>query len=129
MPHWYADASAALKLVLEEAESGALAGAIDEGGAELVGTRLLETEMRRASHRVPELEQDRVTALLATLDLYSVTDAVFRQAGLLPGPTLGSLDAVHLASAIALNVDAILTYDVRLSAAATGIGMLTLSPA
>jgi hypothetical protein len=129
MPRWYADTSSALKLVLEEAESGALAAAIDENAAELVGTRLLETEMRRAAHRVGELSQDRVTALLATFDLYSVNDAVFRQAGLLPGQTLRSLDALHMASAIALNVDAVVTYDVRLAAACAEIGVPVLSPA
>ena len=60
----------------QQCRGGALAAAIDEAAAELVGTRLLETEMRRASHRVADLHQDHVTAFLATLDVFSVTDAI-----------------------------------------------------
>lgn len=125
---WYVDTSAALKLVLEEAESEALALAIRHADAILVGTRLLETEMRRAAHRTPELHQDHVTAFLSTMDVHSVTDAVCRQAGLMAGPHLRSLDAIHLASAIALDVDTILTYDHRMIEAASTIGVVALAP-
>jgi predicted nucleic acid-binding protein len=128
MPSWYADTSAALKLVLAEPESPALAAAIADAGARLVGTRLLETEMRRAAHRSPHLHQDQVTALLSTVDLFSTTDALYRQAGLLPGENLRSLDALHLAAAIALDVEAIVTYDLRLAEAATSVGVRALSP-
>lgn len=125
---WYLDTSAALKLVLQEAESDALAEAIRRADAVLVGTRLLETEMRRAVHRTPELLHDHVTALLSTLDVHSVNDAVCRQAGLMPGESLRSLDAIHLASAIALDVDALLTYDRRLIESASELGVTTLAP-
>lgn len=125
---WYLDTSAALKLVAVEQESAALAEAIETAGARLVGTRLLETEMRRAAHRAPGLHQDQVTALLSTIDLYSLTDAVFRQAGLMPGAALRSLDALHLAAAIALDVQAIVTYDQRLLQAANEVGVVALAP-
>ncbi|MFT3874003.1 MAG: PIN domain-containing protein [Nocardioides sp.] len=128
MATWYADTSAALKLVLEEAESPALAAAIDDAQATLVGTRLLETEMRRAAYRSPELDQTQVSAFLATIDLYSLTDALYRQAGLLPGANLRSLDALHLAAAIALGVDALLTYDLRMAEAAHELGLVVLAP-
>lgn len=127
-PRWYLDTSAALKLVLEEAESATLAEAIHGADAVLVGTRLLETEMRRAAHRTPELLQDHVTAFLSTLDVHSVTDAVCRQAGLMPGELLRSLDGIHLASAIALDVDALLTYDRRLIESASEVGITALAP-
>ncbi len=128
MAIWYADTSAALKLVLEEAESSALAAAIADGRATLIGTRLLETEMRRAAHRSPDLDQAEVTAFLATLDIYSLTDALYRQAGLLPGANLRSLDALHLAAAVALGVDAILTYDLRMAEAAGELGVPVIAP-
>ncbi|MFS3127580.1 PIN domain-containing protein [Nocardioides sp. Bht2] len=128
MPVWYLDTSAALKLVAAERESAALAEAIQASDARLVATRLLETEMRRAAHRALALHQDQITAFLSTLDLYSVTDAVYRQAGLMPGPRLRSLDALHLAAAIALDVHAILTYDHRLQQAAAEVGVVALAP-
>ena len=128
-PRWYLDTSAALKLLIEEPESGTLAAAIAEAGAELVGSRLLETELRRAGHRNPGLHQDGVTALLEVIDMYELPPSIFRQAGLLPGTHLRSLDALHLAAAIALGVDALLTYDVRLASTARDLGVTVLAPA
>lgn len=125
---WYLDTSAALKLLLVEEESEHLAIAVRDENASLVGTRLLETELRRAAHRSTALHQDHVTAFLSTIDVHSVTDAVCRHAGLLPGRFLRSLDAIHLASAIALDVDAIVTYDERLLAAASHVGVPALAP-
>ena len=128
-PRWYLDTSAALKLLIEESESGALAATIAEAEAELVGSRLIETELRRAGHRTPDLHQDRVTALLDVIDLYELPPSLFRQAGLLPGAHLRSLDALHLAAAIALGVDALVTYDVRLASSARDLGVTVLAPA
>ena len=45
-PRWYLDTSAALKLLVNEAESEALAAAITTANADLCGSRLLETELR-----------------------------------------------------------------------------------
>jgi predicted nucleic acid-binding protein len=53
---------------------------------------------------------------------------VLRQAGLLPGARLRSLDAIHLAAALSLGAEAVLTYDDRLAEAARGLGMTVLSP-
>ena len=77
---------------------------------------------------MPALSQQTVTDLLATVDIYSATDALFRNAGLLAGENLRSLDALHLAAAIALGVDAVLTYDTQMAAAATDVGVPTLAP-
>ncbi len=63
------------------------------------------------------------------MDLYELPAPLFRQAGLLPGPTLRSLDALHLAAAIALDVDALVTYDSRLAEAAQSVGIEVIQPA
>lgn len=126
---WYLDTSAALKLVIEESESEVLAETIDEVSPTLVACRLLETEMRRFAHRDPALHQDHVSAFLDGVDLYELPPSLFRQAGLLPGPTLRSLDALHLAAAIALDVDALVTYDSRLAEAAHSVGIDVVQPA
>ncbi|WP_413248706.1 type II toxin-antitoxin system VapC family toxin [Sinomonas flava] len=128
MPLWYLDTSAALKLVIEEPESAALAMAIDGAGAELAACRLLETEMRRAAQRVSGLHQDAVTAFLDTVDIYEMTAPLFRQAGLIPGTMLRSLDALHLAAAISLDVEAIATFDVRLAEASRDAGLAVIRP-
>ena len=129
LPRWYVDTSAALKLLIEEDESEALAAAIAGANASLAAARLLETELRRAAHRVPELHQDHVTAFLDAVDLYELPPAVFRQAGTLPGQYLRTLDALHLAAAISLDVEMMLTYDHRLAAACHGVGLAVGAPA
>ncbi|SDC02059.1 hypothetical protein GA0111570_11456 [Raineyella antarctica] len=128
MSIWYVDTSAALKLVLAERESEALIEAITTDHPTLVACYLLETEMRRAAHRSPELRQRQVTELLDRIDLYEVTPTVFLQAGLLPGEHLRSLDAVHLASAIGIAADCLVTYDLRMAEAARAAGLVVIAP-
>jgi uncharacterized protein len=126
---WYLDTSAALKLLVEEAESDALARAIDREGPDLVACWLLETEMRRAAHREPALTQQAVTELLEGIDLYEVPSALFREAGLLAGTQLRSLDALHLAAAVRIGVDRVVTYDARMAGSAEFLGINTVAPA
>ncbi|MGL5827445.1 MAG: hypothetical protein ACRCYU_21955 [Nocardioides sp.] len=53
--------------------------------------------------------------------------SLFREASLLPGARLRSLDALHLAAAVRIGADKLLTYARRMtdSARALGIGVLT----
>jgi predicted nucleic acid-binding protein len=125
---WYLDTSAAMKLVVEEAESAALATTIDDGPLDLVACMLLETELRRAAHRLGATQLD-VTGMLAGVALYEVSTPLFREAGLLPGANLGSLDALHLAAAVRLDVAGVLTYDGRMAAAAADLGLVVDAPA
>lgn len=128
MTTWYLDTSAALKLIIREAESEALVEVIGSARPTLAASFLLETELRRVVHRVPQLSQALVTSLLDRVDLYEVSPAAFRHAGLLPGAQLRSLDALHLATAIAIGADDILTYDQRFAEAAGQVGLTVLAP-
>lgn len=47
---------------------------------------------------------------------------------LLPGDSLRSLDALHLAAAVRLGADVVLTYDARMIGAATELGFAVVSP-
>lgn len=62
------------------------------------------------------------------MDLYEVPPSLFREAGLLPGVGLRSLDAIHLAAAVRLGVAAVLTYDSRMREAARGLGLEVVAP-
>lgn len=128
MSRWYVDSSAALKVIKEETESLALTTFIDNSQPLLVGCWLLETEMRRAVHRDPALSQDLVSEFLGRLDMYELPVGSFRMAGLYPGTHLRSLDALHLAAAISIGVDAVLTYDHRMTASARDLGLNVLAP-
>lgn len=128
MSLWYLDTSAALKLVIEEAHSEALAQSIDRAQPDLVACWLLETEMRRAAQRDVGLSQQVVTEFLEGVGLYEVPASLFREAGLLPGANLRSLDALHLAAAIRIGVDQVATYDLRMQEAARSLGLQVFAP-
>jgi uncharacterized protein len=125
----YLDASAAAKLIIEEAESTALASYLDDLGddAALISSALLETELRRLAIR-EELNQSTVSGVLDRIDLVEPNRSVFHQAGLFPGPRLRTLDALHLATALAMGSDSVIAYDARLLIAAAELGIATASP-
>lgn len=129
MSRWYLDTSAALKLLVEEEESDALARAIDGAAPDLVGCWLLDTELRRAAQRETGFTQEDVSDFLDGVDLYEVPASLFREAGLLPGVNLRSLDALHLAAAVRIGVDDLVTYDIRMSESARALGLSVVSPA
>jgi uncharacterized protein len=123
----YLDASAAAKLLVDEAESEALAAYLDRTieEQELVSSALLETELRRLATR---LEQSMVTDLLARVDLVDPPRSLFHEAGLLPGTHMRSLDALHLATALRVDSDTFVAYDTRLLDAARSVGLSVHSP-
>lgn len=119
----YLDTSAAAKLLVEEAESDALVAFLEravEGGDVVGSSRLLETELRRLAIRVA-IPQEHVTLVLERLDLLVPDDEVFRTAGLLPGASLRSLDALHVAAALRWGAYAVMTYDERRALAARAV--------
>lgn len=128
MSLWYLDTSAALKLVVEEPESDALAHVIDREQPDLVACWLLETEMRRAAQREEHLTQQIVTEFLEGVGLYEVPSSLFREGGVLPGAHVRSLDALHLAAAIRIGVDRVVTYDSRLEGSARSLGLNVFAP-
>jgi predicted nucleic acid-binding protein len=126
----YLDTSAVAKLVIEEAESAALAEKLDElasTGATLLTSALAETELRRLARRVGGLEQSAVTDVLARLTVVDLDRATYRQAGVLPGAALRSLDALHIASALQVAADLFATFDRQQEQAALDAGLTLLS--
>lgn len=125
----YLDTSAAVKLIVDEEESEALAAYIDSSmnEQELVSSALLETELRRLAIRL-EFDQSVVTDLLARVDLVDPPRSLFHEAGLLPGAHLRSLDALHLATALRVDCEFFLAYDKRLVDAAHAVGLSVQSP-
>ncbi|MFA6298752.1 MAG: type II toxin-antitoxin system VapC family toxin [Nocardioides sp.] len=125
----YLESSAAAKLLTDEPETRALEDYLATFGPRdaVVSALLLETDLRRLAAR-EGLEQDMVTALLDGVRLLRMGRQVFQMAGLLPGPGLRSLDALHLATAMLDEVDVLITYDSRLTSAAAAVGVATVSP-
>lgn len=132
----YLDSSALLKRVFAEIESPPLISTLKDyegGNAALVTSSLAWVEVSRAVRSLAEVSLDIDvdglvdTALSGVLEK-PITAEVIALARRLNPPVLRSLDAIHLASALLLDVDVLVAYDVRLVEAATVHQIKTLSP-
>lgn len=126
----YLDTSAAMKLLVEEPESEALSSYLQTAGQRaLVASWLLHTELHCAANRHPDdIDLDSVAIVLDTVSLVDITRGDLLTAGTLPG-RLRSNDAIHLAAALRLSVDEVVTYDADLSRAASVAGLPVARPA
>jgi len=114
--------------VVEEPESSALATAL-AGRGPYVTSVVGEIETVRACRRA-QIPSAQVEELQEGLALIAVDDEVRRSAGAIAAPELRTLEAIHLATAISLGADleALITYDLRLAAAARDAGLVVLAP-
>jgi predicted nucleic acid-binding protein len=73
------------------------------------------------------LQAQRVVSQLAVVE---PTEAIRSRAALLEPANLRSLDALHLATALEIGdeLDGLVTYDGRMSAAAEALGLTVLAP-
>lgn len=131
MTLYYADTSAVIKLLVEETHSKAFAAFYDShADAEWVSSALLRIELTRAvSRAMPTLLPDARDLLLA-FSYIVIDDDIVEAAMNEPDRMLRSLDAIHLATARLLgpDIDALASYDDRLTAAARDAGLQTIAP-
>jgi predicted nucleic acid-binding protein len=125
----YVDSSAIVKLVVDEPESKALRRYLSRRQP-LVSSALARTEVARALLPSGPEAVARGEEALRRIQLLRVNDRVLNDAGRLEPAELRSLDAIHLASAgqLGSSVKQIVTYDERMSKAATAIGWAVASP-
>lgn len=127
----YVDTSAAMKLLVEETESAALADhleAVRHGQDTLVASLLLHAELHCAANRRQEhIDHDAVARVLSAIGLIDVESGDLTTAPLLPG-RLRPAGAIHLATALRVNARAIVAYDGELCSAAKTAGISVLSP-
>ncbi|MBK9179704.1 MAG: type II toxin-antitoxin system VapC family toxin [Acidimicrobiales bacterium] len=129
MPAAYLDSSALVKLAVEEPESRALRHHLRRRRP-VVSSSLARTEVLRALLDEGDEALARGRALLARVELVRVNDRVLNAAAVLLPSDLRSLDAIHLATAQLLGGDLshVVTYDERMLAAATHLGLRTATP-
>ena len=125
----YVETSAAAKLLKREPESAIvreyIAQLVDDEHLVVTG-RILETELRRVATR-QGIDQEKATAVLELLDVLDHDRPQFRQAGTVGGPDTRSLDALHLAAALRVGADAMITFDERLERACGLVGLPVLA--
>jgi hypothetical protein len=125
----YLDSSALVKLVVREPESAALARHL-HGRLRRVSCGLARVEVVRAVRPYGDSAIARARALLRGISLIRIDDALLDDAAALGGHGLRSLDAIHLAGALALgrSLYAIITYDRRMADAAEERGLHVQAP-
>ncbi len=126
----YLDTSALVKIVAKEPESAALRSWLLGEDRILVTSDLARTELMRAVRRTDPSLAPRARRLLDGLIIMTLPTSVYDAAGRLEPVTMRSLDAIHLASALALgdDLDELVTYDDRLAEAARANGVTVVAP-
>lgn len=128
----YVDTSAILKRVIAEPESDAVRSLLrraDAAGDLLTASALAWIEVWRALRRAGGVDVDAASqSALAGIAEFPLDDVTLTRARRIGSDELRSLDAIHLASAMAVNADSVVTYDVRLAAAAGSVGIAVLAP-
>ncbi len=131
----YLDACALLKFIRSERETAALRAWREAlpGGTELVTSELAQLEITRTllrasidHQRVPYVTGQAVRGVY----LIDLTSTVLARAMAYRVPRLGSLDAIHLASADPFRTDLteFVTYDHELTKAAANLGFPVVAP-
>ena len=98
--------------------------------ADQLASAVIEVEVVRAVRRAaPELVA-LAQRVVSQVTVVEPTGAIRARAALLEPMTLRSLDALHLATALEVReeLDGIVTYDGRMSAAAEALGFSVLAP-
>jgi hypothetical protein len=125
----YLDSSALVKLVVAEPESEALRRFLRSRRVR-VSSSLAKVEVRRALRFQGKPAEDRVKQILARVRLLTIDTPLLDAAAELDPCVLRSLDAIHLASAIALgeDLDCVVTYDRRMRDAAIVLEVAVRAP-
>jgi predicted nucleic acid-binding protein len=125
----YVDTSALGRVLLEEPDKLTIKNALDTFDR-VTASHLLRVELRRVGLRRGLL--DRAHILLADISLIPTDDQILTTAETLTPPAVGTLDAIHLATAVRLSeageLDALMTYDKQLAEGAREHGIRVLSP-
>ncbi len=124
----YLDASAIVKLVLDEPDSPSMLRWYHE--SERVATsRVGVVETRRAASR-RDGDPAQLSAVIERLEVFELDSEIDQRAGTIGPTSLRTLDAIHLATALSIpGLGSFVTYDDRLAEAARNVGLPVVRPA
>ncbi len=88
---------------------------------------LVRVEVVRAVRRYGADAVADARRLLAPIEMINVDEPLLRAAADIEEPSLGSLDAIHVAAA--LDLAELITYDRRMAEAASNVGLTVSAPA
>jgi uncharacterized protein len=125
----YLDASALVKLVVTERESGALRRFLGRH-PERITSALSRVEVLRSVRHQGKPALRRAQRVLSHIAILHLDDEVLNAAAALDPSVLRSLDAIHIASAQALgdDLEGVVTYDRRMTDALDMLGIRVHAP-
>jgi uncharacterized protein len=90
----------------------------------------VEVEVVRTVLRVAPDLTDKAEEVVAQVSVVEISEPIRASAALLEPAAVGSLDALHLATAIEIGdaLDGVITYDARMAAAARSLGLAVSAP-
>ena len=126
----YLDSSAFVKLFVEEPGTDELRRFLRTVPTRPVASVVMRTEAVRVAHRIGPEALSVVRAGLRRVDLLAMDDRALDAAADLEPPSVRTLDAIHIATAMALgdDLETIVTYDLRMADAARALGLPVASP-
>ncbi len=128
----YCDSSVLLKRYREEPDSETCSRELERmtlGGDFLLSSKLALVEVTRGIDRnlPPEAAQEdldeAVAKVLEDVDLIAIDDFTLEVAGEIPGRHLGTLDAIHVATALIMRADLVVTRDQRMIEVCAEVGL------
>ena len=127
---FYLDTSAAVKLVVAERGSTALRRWLAGRDGQVFSSDLLRTELLRATRRMAPDQMVQARGVLDSVALLTLSTAICERAAILEPDVLRSLDALHLAAALEVgdDLEALVTYDERLTDSARTLGISVVAP-
>jgi predicted nucleic acid-binding protein len=125
----YVDTSVFGRVILEEPDKDAIRHDLAKFDRS-VASRLLRVELGRLARRENVVEE--ANRVLDDVQLIPMDEEILTAAETIPPTRVGTLDAIHLATAVRLHkageLDALMTYDKQLAAGAREHGLTVLSP-
>lgn len=126
----YLDTSALAKLAVHEAGTPALLAWLAQEERIVVTSALTQVELMRAAARHSRAAVDVAAAAIDRLDVIAMTAEILSVAARLEPASLRTLDAIHLATALAIRADltSFVVYDRRLIDAAHAADLPVVVP-
>jgi predicted nucleic acid-binding protein len=125
---YYLDASAILKLIIEEKETVKLERFISDKNCTSKISRI--EVMRVINSAIPEAAES-AQRTLSKFDYVNISEPVIRIAESFLGlPSLRSLDSIHVASALSVSneIEGIISYDKKMISNAQSLGLTVHTP-
>ena len=121
----YLDSSAFVKVIVDEPGSNALRRFLGRSDARRASSAILRTEAMRAVRHLGPEALSTIRSGLRRVDLVGIDDRILDAAGILEPRIVRTLDAIHLATALAIgdDLEAVVTNDERMAEAARMLGL------